>query len=166
MQQERTNYSTRQIDAENKHLLESFPNHMAIADKEHGVSVNFITNDNSNEVLGLAGLHYLSDVQLYEIIINILPEHSLDISVTELIENIVSEAFEVLCLDKVCARAVPGSEYDVLLKSFGFTQLGERVFSDESKSSIYNYYELENDSLLEINASSSTPAYSDWDNIF
>lgn len=167
MDLQQSNYSIKPVTVENKHLLNAFPNYINIADKDHGVSVSYITSDNDKVILGLAGLNYSIDAQLYEVIINILPVYSQELSSYELLENIVTEAFDTLYIDKVCARAIPGSDMDTLYRTFGFSHLGERMFTDEQTSVIYYYYELENDNLLDTTSETQSPAYkSDWDNIF
>jgi len=109
---------------------------------EHGVAIGYLQNE-EGITIAVAGLHYLADAELYEVICETLPGS--DIYKTEALNFIVAHAFHTLGIDKICART-----NDILmvntLKDAGFAYCGERAFIEDGGSRIWNYFELENES--------------------
>lgn len=130
---------------------------------EHGVSLSYLQNGDE-EVIGLAGFHYLEEVALYEAVCILLPEYQPETGYA--IEFTIHEAFYSLGMDKICARALPGSAAGALFKSNGFTYCGERIFMDDAQGQLWDYYELENEGNLVSAAGQGDYALSDWDSIF
>jgi len=130
---------------------------------EHGISIGYI-NDGYGHVLGLAGLHYLPETGIYEIVSHLLPDHAG--RTAAVIEYLVFEAFANLGMDKICARVLPESTDASILKENGFTCLGERAFAEEGMGQIWQYYELENEGTMAAPAQDTAYATSDWDSLF
>jgi len=130
---------------------------------EHGVSLGYLQNGDE-EIVGLAGFHYLEEVALYEAVCILLPEYQPETGYA--IEFTIHEAFYNLGMDKICARALPGSAAGTLFKSNGFTYCGERIFIDDAQGHLWDYYELENEGNLVSAAGQGGYAQSDWDSIF
>lgn len=122
-------------------------------------------HNQTGDTIAVAGLNYLNDVQLFEVFLYALSDTNNFIEGYEILGLVIDEAFDTLCIDKICARATEGSNMDAALKSFGFSCLGERIFKDDM-STIWNYYELENDTIPENSSSFYSTTDNDWDNIF
>lgn len=130
---------------------------------EHGISIGCLYEDNG-AALGIGGFHYLEETGVYEMVCAMLPEHEgITAYALEFLEH---QAFANLRMDKVCARALPGTVLDVCLRNNGFVYSGERAFIPEGADQIWNYYELENEGNMVSATSGTGLIYSDWDAIF
>lgn len=110
--------------------------------EEYGTGLGLV-EDNSGAVIGLAGLVFLEEVQLYELVVCMMPEYS---SLTyDVIDMLLYEAFENMSLDKVCAREPIDSSHSTVLREIGFAYIDERIFMDDHMQHVWAYYELEND---------------------
>ena len=137
--------------------LNDITNHVNV----HGIGLGCLI-DNYGKVVGIAGLRFLNAPKLYETFCFILPQHVEEVGYSRIIDGLVNHAFGNLNLDKVCARAQSGVVENELFMLNGFTYLGERMFDDEGSEKIWNYYEIENDSQL-LSNNTSTELDTDWD---
>lgn len=130
--------------------------------EEYGTGLGYIQND-QGQVIAFGGLHYVHDVELYEVVCFAIPGQ--EAVAADALELLVYEAFAVLGMDKVCARAIPGTVEDKCYGKHGFEYIGERAFAEDSMEQIWNYYELENHGNM-ISAERSGHTDAEWDNIF
>lgn len=130
---------------------------------EHGVTIGCLKNENA-ETVAVAGLFYLEDAALYEVICEPLAGNELVMA--DGLSYIIDHAFYGLGMDKLCARANPADTAKIaILKDAGFNFCGERAFLQDDRSHIWNYYELENEGLL-TTVGQNFHNSSDWDGIF
>lgn len=129
---------------------------------EYGTGLGYL-QDAYDNIIGLAGLQYLEDTQLFEVVCYMLPEYTSH--TTDVVDLLVSEAFEHMSLDKVCARTIPGSLKDMSYRENAFVYIGERAFAGEGMDRIWNYYELANEGNLTL-AGVEDRGDTDWDIFF
>lgn len=130
---------------------------------EHGVTIGCLKNE-SAETVAIAGLFYLEDAALYEVICEPVPGN--EMIKEDGLNYIIGHAFYNLGMDKLCARANSADTAKItVLKNAGFNFCGERAFSQDGRSHIWNYYELENEGLL-TTVGQNFHNSSDWDGIF
>lgn len=140
-------------------MSDAYDNHRV----EHGIAPGAICLSEVG-IIGVGGIHYLEETGFYEITCNVMPgqeEH-----VTPVLNHLVSHAFDNLKMDKVCARAIPGSVFNHNLANSRFTFLGERMFMLEQDEHIWNYYELEDESNLVSAENNSVYIDKEWDALF
>ena len=140
-------------------LLDEIDTHIV----EHGIGIGCLLDSNGT-VLGIGGFNYLADTGVYEVVCNMLPQHQEKIN--DALDFLVHEAFDKLRMDKICARALPGSVMNSSLKAGNFVYAGERAFFSEGREQIWNYYELEDEAGMMESESVYALADSDWDKVF
>ncbi len=127
---------------------------------EHGAAIGYLQND-EGACIAVAGLHYLADAELYEVICETLPGS--DTYKTDALNFVIDYAFHTLGIDKICART-----NDTLmmnsLKDAGFAYCGERAFTEDGRNHIWNYFELENESLVADMQGQFLHSNTSWDN--
>lgn len=119
-------------------VLESYIKHIGT----YGTGLGFVKNE-EGVVIGMGGLQFINDVQLFELVCCMLPEYEHQgYDATDMLRY---NAFEKMSLDKVCARANAGSLQGLVYRENGFVYIDERAFTTDSMTHIWDYYELEND---------------------
>lgn len=141
--------------------VEDILHSISVHQQEHGTGPGCLINKYGT-VVGLAGLRFLPEAELYETYCSILPKYVEEVGYSMVINELVNYAFDELSLDTVCARADKGVVENELYIANGFTFLGERVFTDGGSEKIWNYYEMDNDSQL-ISDNNSADTDNDWD---
>jgi hypothetical protein len=131
----------------------------------HCTGIGMVTGHNNN-TMGIAGLNYLHEVQLYEVYIELLPEYRNTPNTSAILSMVVNNAFENLGIDKVCTRAIAGSVNDIAFKKYGFSYCDERSWADDNYVNTWNYYELENNSAFISVEDHAVAADNDWEGIF
>lgn len=122
--------------------------HIILQEQFFGTSIGKIT-DEFGTFIGIAGLNYVEEVNLFELTYNLLPQYKGRGYTTEVVNTLIDYGFYTLNLDKICARSIIGNyELDKHLINAGFSSLGERALNIANKQYLWNYYELENDNAL------------------
>jgi RimJ/RimL family protein N-acetyltransferase len=130
--------------------------------EEYGISFG-IVYDHKGNFLGRAGFYFVPEVNLYEIGYSLLPEYWGRGYATELVKALLDYAFNILNLDAVCARTIIDNYRSAnVLDKTGFTYLGERAFSIREKVFLWNYYEKQNEDILNA-AVLNEYSIDDWD---
>lgn len=129
---------------------------------EHGVAIGYLQNEEGVPI-AVAGLHYLADAELYEVICETLPGHSN--YKTNALSFVIAHAFHTLGIDKICARTSDVFMMNIL-KDIGFSYCGERAFTEDGRSYIWNYFELENENLAADMQGQFFHSDSNWENNF
>lgn len=140
-------------------LIESYDTHRI----EHGVAPGGIYLPGS-DLVGIGGFLYIEETSLYEVVCHVLDVYEEDI--LPLLHYFATYAFDNLKMDKICARAIPGSVLDDNLANSRFTFSGERMFIQEQDGQLWNYYELEDEGNLVSAESTGIYSDNDWDAFF
>lgn len=130
---------------------------------EHGIAPGgiYLTG---NVAIGIGGFHFLDETGVYEIVCNVTPDK--ESLVPKILNKLITNAFDKLRMDKICARAIPSSPFDKFLAESDFVFSGERIFMQQQDSQIWNYYELDNESTLVSADSIGSYTDNDWDALF
>ncbi|MCD6064771.1 MAG: Streptomycin 3-adenylyltransferase [Flavipsychrobacter sp.] len=131
---------------------------------EHGISFGYVS-DKKGHFLGRAGFYFVPEVNQYELGYSLLPEYWGKGYATEIANGLLEYAFNMLNLDSICARTIPGNDgSDNVLHKTGFISMGERMFTVKGKQVFWNYYECYNETNLDFADQQSNARYADdWD---
>jgi len=130
---------------------------------EHGIAPGGIYLP-GDIAIGIGGFHFLDEAGVYEIVCNVPPGN--EILAPVILNMLITDAFDNLKMDKICARAIPASPFDKFLAENGFVFSGERLFVKEGDGQIWNYYELEDERNLVSADNSRAYTDNDWDALF
>lgn len=130
---------------------------------EHGIAPGGIYLP-GDVAIGIGGFHFLQETGVYEIVCNVSPDK--EHLVPAILSSLITDAFDNLKMDKICARAIPASPFDMFLAESGFVFLGERMFVNEGDGQIWNYYELEDERNMVSADNSGAYTDNDWDALF
>lgn len=130
---------------------------------EHGVAPGGIYMAGKG-IVGIGGFHYLEETGLYEVVCYIAPLYKKYTSTV--INYLTLLAFDGLKMDKICARAIPGTSLDSCFAGSGFVFSGERMFMREGDEEIWNYYEMEDESSFVSSDNKKILSDYDWDVLF
>lgn len=130
---------------------------------EHGVGLGLISNTD-NDTIGVGGILFLDDTATYELVY--LPLRDYKEQTEDVLDYLLNYAFETLGMDKVCINTIDGTMTSKWLDKRGFAYCGERTYIFDGTERIWNYYELDNETILANTAAYASDDDAGWDSIF
>lgn len=138
----------------------------SLVQNENLYSGHIYTIYNADEnVIGICGLHFNELTNAFEVIYEVQITDNNKELFFPIADKLIDDAFNKLNVEKIFMKAEADSLKDSLIASFGLKCEGEISIGDSY--SIFNYYELQNDNMVDNGIEYLYPSIlQEWDNIF